>query len=97
MRISVEPGIVLDHLNSYLKPHNLFFPVDISTASRATIGGMTANNSCGGRSIRYGIMVDNVHAIDALLINGEHARFSDTPSDIRHIDGTKYYLSLIHI
>ena len=95
MRISVEPGIVLDHLNSYLKPHNLFFPVDISTASRATIGGMTANNSCGGRSIRYGIMVDNVHAIDALLINGEHARFSDTPSDIRHIDGTKYYRQLV--
>ena len=95
MRISVEPGIVLDHLNSYLKPHNLFFPVDISTASRATIGGMTANNSCGGRSIRYGIMVDNVHAIDALLINGEHARFSDTPSDIRHIDGTKHYRQLV--
>ena len=95
MRISVEPGIVLDHLNSYLKPHNLFFPVDISTASRATIGGMTANNSCGGRSIRYGIMVDNVHSIDALLINGEHARFSDTPSDIRHIDGTKHYRQLV--
>ena len=95
MRISVEPGIVLDHLNNYLKPHNLFFPVDISTASRATIGGMTANNSCGGRSIRYGIMVDNVHSIDALLINGEHARFSDTPSDIRHIDGTKHYRQLV--
>ena len=95
MRISVEPGIVLDHLNSYLKPHNLFFPVDISTASRATIGGMTANNSCGGRSIRYGIMVDNVHSIDALLINGEHARFSDTPSDIRNIDGTKHYRQLV--
>ena len=95
MRISVEPGIVLDHLNSYLKPHNLFFPVDISTASRATIGGMTANNSCGGRSIRYGIMVDNVHSIDALLINGEHARFSDTPSDVRHIDGTKHYRQLV--
>ena len=95
MRISVEPGIVLDHLNSYLKPHNLFFPVDISTASRATIGGMTANNSCGGRSIRYGIMVDNVHSIDALLINGEHARFSDTPADIRHIEGTKHYRQLV--
>ena len=65
--IKVQPGLVLDHLNTFLKPHGLFFPVDISTASRATIGGMTSNNSCGARSIRYGIMVDNVRAIDAFL------------------------------
>ena len=94
-KISVEPGIVLDHLNSYLKPYNLFFPVDISTASRATIGGMTANNSCGGRSIRYGIMVDNVHSIDAFLINGQHARFADTPSDLNHVKGTEHYRLLV--
>ena len=50
----VEPGMVLDELNRLLKPHGLWFPVDVSTSSRATIGGMTANNSCGGRSIRYG-------------------------------------------
>ncbi|GIR33578.1 MAG: hypothetical protein CM15mP46_5730 [Alphaproteobacteria bacterium] len=43
----VEPGIVLDELNRQLKPHGLWFPVDVSTSSRATIGGMTANNSCG--------------------------------------------------
>ena len=43
----VEPGIVLDKLNAYLKPHDLWFPVDVSTSSRATIGGMTGNNSCG--------------------------------------------------
>ena len=43
-----------------LKPHGLWFPVDVSTASRATIGGMTANNSCGGRSLRYGNTRDNV-------------------------------------
>src|SRR4029077_10587369 len=49
-RAHVEPGIVLDDLNRALKPHGLWFPVDVSTASRATIGGMTANNSCGGRS-----------------------------------------------
>ena len=94
-KISVEPGIVLDHLNNYLKPYNLFFPVDISTASRATIGGMTANNSCGGRSIRYGIMVDNVHSIDAFLINGQHARFADTPSDLNHVKGTEHYRLLV--
>ena len=47
--VKVEPGIVLDRLNQWLKPHGLFFPVDVSTASRATIGGMTGNNSCGAR------------------------------------------------
>src|SRR6202034_1467703 len=48
----VEPGIVLDDLNRQLKKHGLWFPVDVSTASRATIGGMARNNSCGGRSRR---------------------------------------------
>src|SRR5258708_11960195 len=48
----VEPGIVLDDLNRQLKQHGLWFPVDVSTASRATIGGMAGNNSCGGRSLR---------------------------------------------
>jgi FAD/FMN-containing dehydrogenase len=56
---------VLDDAEPALKPHGLWFPVDVSTASRATIGGMAANNSCGGRSIRYGNMRDNVIAIDA--------------------------------
>ena len=70
-RAQVEPGIVLDDLNRLLKPHGLFYPVDVSTSSRATIGGMTGNNSCGSRSIRYGNMVHNVRAIDALLVDGE--------------------------
>ena len=61
----VEPGIVLDELNRQLRASGLWFPVDVSTSSRATIGGMTGNNSCGTRSIRYGIMRDNVIAIDA--------------------------------
>ncbi|MFL6814025.1 MAG: FAD-binding oxidoreductase, partial [Bradyrhizobium sp.] len=63
----VEPGIVLDDLNRQLKKHGLWFPVDISTASRATIGGMAGNNSCGGRSLRYGTMRDNTRAMDAAL------------------------------
>jgi len=52
--VSVQPGLVLDPLNKFLKPHGLFYPVDVSTANRATLGGMTGNNSCGSRSIRYG-------------------------------------------
>jgi len=74
-RCSVEPGIVLDDLNRALKPHQLWFPVDISTASRATIGGMTGNNSCGGRSLRYGNTRENVLSIDAVLADGTRAHF----------------------
>ncbi len=76
-RVTVQPGIVLDALNRYLKPHGLFYPVDVSTASRATIGGMTGNNSCGSRSIRYGNMVHNVRAIDAVLADGARLRFAE--------------------
>lgn len=74
-RCIVRPGIVLDELNRALKPHGLWFPVDISTASRATIGGMCANNSCGGRSIRFGTMRDNVQSIEAILADGTKAHF----------------------
>ena len=71
----VEPGIVLGHLNAALKPHGLFFPVDPSTHARCTIGGMAGNNSCGSKSIRYGLMADNVLAIDAVLADGTRTRF----------------------
>ena len=75
MRCVVRPGIVLDELNRALKPHGLWFPVDVSTASRATIGGMTANNSCGGKSLRYGMMRDNVLSIDAFMADGSKYHF----------------------
>lgn len=71
----VQPGVVLDELNQALKPHGLWFPVDVSTASRATLGGMAANNSAGSRSIRYGMMRDNVRSIHAMTAAGELARF----------------------
>ena len=71
----VQPGLVLDQLNRRLKKHGLWYPVDVSTANRATLGGMTGNNSCGARSIRYGNMVHNVRAIDALLADGTPAHF----------------------
>ena len=78
----VEPGIVLDELNRQLRPHGLFFPVDVSTSARATIGGMTANNSCGTRSLRYGIMRDNVAAIDATLADGRDVAFAELPAGL---------------
>src|SRR5690349_2991564 len=81
----VEPGIVLDDLNRQLKAHGLWFPVDVSTASRATIGGMTANNSCGGRSLRYGNTRENVLAIDALLADGSKAHFSPVAADLSDV------------
>ena len=84
-RCVVEPGIVLDELNRALKPTGLWFPVDISTASRATIGGMVGNNSCGARSLRYGNTRENVIAIDAVLADGTHAHFGpidDAATDV---------------
>src|SRR5947199_7132495 len=77
----VEPGIVLDDLNRQLKKHGLWFPVDVSTASRATIGGMAGNNSCGGRSLRYGTMRDNTLSMQAALSDGQLLRFSEIARD----------------
>ena len=79
--VTVEPGITLDRLNAFLKPHGLWFPVDISTGDRATLGGMAGNNSCGTRSLRYGPMRDNVRAIHALLPDGTRARFGEVAWD----------------
>ena len=84
----VEPGLVLDHLNHKIKAEGLWYPVDVSTSSRATIGGMTANNSCGARSIRYGMSRDNVLAIDAILADGARASFGEVTSDLRGVNET---------
>src|SRR5512134_2316728 len=73
--VTVQPGVVLDQLNAYLKPHGLWYPVDVSTSAQATIGGMAGNNSCGSRSIEYGNMVHNVRAIDAVMADGAEYRF----------------------
>ena len=81
-RCTVEPGVVLDELNRRLRPHGLWFPVDISTASRATIGGMVGNNSCGARSLRYGNTRENVLAIDAVLADGAYAHFGPAARDL---------------
>ena len=88
-RAVVEPGVVLDELNRALKPHGLWYPVDVSTASRATIGGMAANNSCGGRSLRYGTMRDNVISIEAVMHDGTVATFGEV--DLARAQGNTPY------
>jgi FAD/FMN-containing dehydrogenase/Fe-S oxidoreductase len=82
----VEPGIVLDDLNRQLKKHGLWFPVDVSTASRATIGGMAGNNSCGGRSLQYGTMRDNTLSMEAALADGTLLRFGEVARDVSPAD-----------
>jgi FAD/FMN-containing dehydrogenase/Fe-S oxidoreductase len=78
--VRVEPGIVLDELNTALKPHGLRFAPDISTASRATIGGMVANNSSGARSVVYGKTIDHVRTLDVVLDDGSLAHFGPLDS-----------------
>jgi FAD/FMN-containing dehydrogenase/Fe-S oxidoreductase len=71
----VEPGIVLDELNARLKAHGLRFAPDISTASRATVGGMMANNSSGARSVLYGKTIDHVLEQEVVLSDGSVTQF----------------------
>jgi FAD/FMN-containing dehydrogenase/Fe-S oxidoreductase len=71
----VEPGVVLDELNAALRPHHLRFAPDVSSASRATIGGMMANNSSGARSVLYGKTIDHVLEQRVVLADGRLAHF----------------------
>ena len=77
----VQPGIVLDELNAFLKPHGLRFAPDISTASRATVGGMMANNSSGARSVLYGKTIDHVLQQVVVLSDGSVVEFRDRSRD----------------
>jgi FAD/FMN-containing dehydrogenase/Fe-S oxidoreductase len=77
----VEPGIVLDELNAQLRPHGLRFAPDVSTASRATVGGMMANNSSGARSVYYGKTIDHVIEQEVVLADGTVARFGPLSPD----------------
>ena len=80
----VEPGLVLDELNAHLRPSGLRFAPDVSTASRATIGGMMANNSSGARSVYYGKTIDHVIAQEVVLSDGSVVQFGPIgPDDVR--------------
>jgi FAD/FMN-containing dehydrogenase len=75
MWVRVEPGVVLDELNLFLKPYGLFFGPETSTSSRCNIGGMAGNNACGSHSIIYGSTRDHTLEIEAILSDGSDARF----------------------
>ncbi len=79
--VEVEPGVVLDELNAHLAPHGLHFAPDVATSSRATIGGMIANNSCGAHSIVYGRTVDHVVELTVVLADGRVVTFGAEGSD----------------
>ena len=68
--IKVEPGVVLEQLNAFLKPYGLQFGPEVATSSRATIGGMIGNNSAGSRSLVNGKTLDHVRELEAVLADG---------------------------
>ncbi len=73
--VRVQPGVVRDALNIHLRPKNLFFGPNTSTANRAMIGGMVGNNSCGSYSIVYGTTRDHTLEIKAILSDGSEVHF----------------------
>ncbi|TVQ76999.1 MAG: FAD-binding oxidoreductase [Flavobacteriales bacterium] len=75
--VSVQPGVIRDELNAFLKPHGWFFGPNTSTANRCMIGGMTGNNSCGSTSIRYGTTRDKTLKIRAVTANAEVEIFGE--------------------
>jgi len=76
-QVTVQPGVVRDELNQYLKPFGLFFGPNTSTSNRCMIGGMVGNNSSGTTSIQYGVTRDKVVAMQCVLSDGSDAFFSD--------------------
>jgi FAD/FMN-containing dehydrogenases len=82
--VRVQPGVVRDELNLYLKPHGLFFGPETSTANRAMIGGMVGNNSCGSNSVVYRSTREHLLEVKALLSDGSETVFSSLSIDEFH-------------
>ncbi|GAB3757354.1 FAD-binding and (Fe-S)-binding domain-containing protein [Spirosoma pomorum] len=76
--VRVQPGVIRDELNQFLKPYGLYFGPETSTANRAMIGGMVGNNSCGSNSVVYRATREHTLAVKALLADGSEIEFSDT-------------------
>ena len=73
--VRVQPGVIRDELNHFLKSYGLFFGPETSTANRAMIGGMVGNNSCGSNSVVYGSTRDHLLEVEVLLSDGSETRF----------------------
>jgi FAD/FMN-containing dehydrogenase/Fe-S oxidoreductase len=82
--IRVQPGVIRDELNMFLKPHGLFFGPETSTANRAMIGGMVGNNSCGSNSVVYGSTREHLLEVKTLLSDGSEASFAEMSIDDFH-------------
>ncbi|MFK7833744.1 MAG: FAD-binding and (Fe-S)-binding domain-containing protein [Winogradskyella sp.] len=79
--VTVQPGVVRDELNNYLKPFGLFFGPNTSTSNRCMIGGMVGNNSSGTTSIQYGVTRDKVLSLKTILSDGSDVEFSNLTAD----------------
>ncbi len=79
--VTVQPGVVRDQLNNFLKPHGLFFGPNTSTSNRCMIGGMVGNNSSGTTSIKYGVTRDKVVQLETILSDGNVAVFNNLSKD----------------
>ncbi|MFC0605605.1 FAD-binding and (Fe-S)-binding domain-containing protein [Winogradskyella pulchriflava] len=95
--VTVQPGVVRDELNNYLKPYGLFFGPNTSTSNRCMIGGMVGNNSSGSTSIRYGVTRDKVISLKTLLSDGSEVEFSNISKEeflkklnLETLEGTIY-------
>ena len=82
--VRVEPGVIRDELNLFLKPHHLFFGPETSTANRAMIGGMVGNNSCGSNSIVYKSTREHLLEVTVLLSDGTETVFKSISTDDFH-------------
>ena len=79
--VTVQPGVIRDQLNDFLKPHGLFFGPNTSTSNRCMIGGMVGNNSSGTTSIKYGVTRDKVIRLKTILSDGSIATFENISGD----------------
>lgn len=79
--VRVQPGVVLDELNAYLKPHGLHFAPDVATSSRANVGGMISNNSAGAHSVKYGKTIDHVLELEVVLSDGTVCAWGEMAPD----------------
>ena len=82
--VRVQPGVIRDDLNLFLRPYGLLFGPETSTANRAMMGGMVGNNSCGSNSIVYRSTREHLLEVKALLSDGEEATFCALDPDSFH-------------